>query len=36
LVVNRSLRLDFEWRFGQRQAKGEKLGKKIKNDDKSE
>lgn len=31
--VNRSVRLTFEWRFGQMNADGGKKGKKIKNDD---
>lgn len=31
--VNRSVRLNFEWRFGQMNADGGKKGKKIKNDD---
>jgi outer membrane receptor protein involved in Fe transport len=31
--VNRSVRLTFEWRFGQMSTEGGKQGKKIKNDD---
>lgn len=31
--VNRSVRLTFEWRFGQMSTSGGKQGKKIKNDD---
>jgi ferric enterobactin receptor len=33
LFFNRSIRLSFEWRFGQMNAQGGKQGKKIKNDD---
>jgi outer membrane receptor protein involved in Fe transport len=33
LWVSRSVRLTFEWRFGQMNAEGGKQGKKIKNDD---
>lgn len=33
LYVNRSVRLNFEWRFGQMSAEGGKQGKKIRNDD---
>lgn len=33
LFVNRSVRLTFEWRFGQMSTSGGRQGKKIKNDD---
>lgn len=33
LFVMRSVRLTFEWRFGQLNAQGGKQGKKIRNDD---
>jgi outer membrane receptor protein involved in Fe transport len=33
LFFNRSIRLNFEWSFGQMNAQGGKQGKKIKNDD---
>ncbi|MCW3110515.1 MAG: TonB-dependent receptor, partial [Segetibacter sp.] len=33
LFVNRSVRLSFEWRFGQMNAGGGKQSKKIANDD---
>ncbi|GAB3730242.1 TonB-dependent receptor [Spirosoma lituiforme] len=33
-MVRRSVRLTFEWRFGQMSASGSKKGKKISNDDK--